>query len=173
MHAGAQYDQQIATGEMKMRDVWNKSWEVNTTSTWMLTHALVPFLLQSANPRLLFITSGTSTLAEHGNPAIAVNKSPPKGWPKAMLFIPAYRSAKTGMNMMMLEWARLLREDGVKTWCVSPGQLATGLGPGAEKNKQMGALDPAIGGAFVRDVVEGERDADVGKAIRRDNVQPW
>jgi NAD(P)-dependent dehydrogenase (short-subunit alcohol dehydrogenase family) len=156
-----------------MREMWDKSWSVNTTSTFMITHALVPLLLKSSDPRLLFITSGTSTLAEHGNQALAVNRSPPKGWPKQMLFIPAYRSAKAGLNMMVLEWARILGEDGVKTWAISPGQLATGLGPGAEKNKEMGAQDPAIGGAFIRDVVEGKRDADVGKAIRRDNVQPW
>lgn len=158
---------------MTMRDMWNKSWEVNTTSTFMITHALIPLLLQSADPRLLFITSGTSTLTEHDNPAVPVNKSPEKGWPKPMLFIPAYRSAKTGMNMMMLEWARLLKEDGVKTWCVSPGQLATGLGPGAEMNKKIGGQDPAIGGAFIKDVVEGERDADVGKVVKKDTVQPW
>lgn len=37
----------------------------------------------------------------------------------------------------------------------------------------MGAIDPAVGGQFVVDVVEGQRDADVGKAIRRNMVQPW
>jgi len=37
----------------------------------------------------------------------------------------------------------------------------------------MGALDPAIGGHFVVDVVEGKRDQDVGKAIRKDMIQPW
>lgn len=158
---------------MTMREMWNKSWEVNTTSTFVVTHALVPLLLESADPRLLFITSGTSTLEEQGNTAIPVNRSPEKGWPKPMLFIPAYRSAKTGMNMMMLEWARLLKEDGVKTWCVSPGQLATGLGPGAEMNKKMGAQDPAIGGAVIKGVVEGERDADVGKVVKKDGVQSW
>jgi hypothetical protein len=37
----------------------------------------------------------------------------------------------------------------------------------------MGAIDPAIGGNFVKDVVEGKRDGDVGKVIRKDGVQPW
>ena len=75
--------------------------------------------------------------------------------------------------MMMREWTRILREDGVKTWCVSPGYLATGLGGDAQRNRQMGAIDPAIGANFVREVVEGARDQGVGKAIRRDGVQPW
>lgn len=75
--------------------------------------------------------------------------------------------------MLMREWTRILREDGVKTWCVSPGFLATGLGGNPERNKQLGAIDPAIGANFVRAVIEGGRDEDVGKAIRWDGVQPW
>ena len=38
---------------------------------------------------------------------------------------------------------------------------------------QMGALDPAIGGDFVVDVIEGGRDQDIGKVIRKDMIQPW
>lgn len=75
---------------------------------------------------------------------------------------------------MMREWARILAEDGVKIWCVSPGMLATGLGgAGSEALKKMGAIEPSVGANFVRDVVEGARDQDVGKVIRKDNVQPW
>ena len=78
--------------------------------------------------------------------------------------------------MMMLEWTRILKEDGVKIWCIAPGLLATGLGGlGPEKAKAMGARDPAFGGEFVKDVVEGKRDEDVGKTVRNYNspVQPW
>ena len=76
--------------------------------------------------------------------------------------------------MLMREWARLLRGDGVKVWAVSPGFLATGLGGvGVETLKKMGALEPSVGGGFVRDVVEGKYDDKVGKVIRKDMVQPW
>ncbi|KAE8444372.1 hypothetical protein EG329_000572 [Mollisiaceae sp. DMI_Dod_QoI] len=172
-NAGALFDQQYYQGKISMREMWNKSWNVNTTSTNILTHTLMPLLLKSSDPRLLFITSGTSTLAESGNTTLPINQSPPAGWPKQSTGVPAYRASKTGMNMMMREWARVLKEDGIKMWCISPGFLATGLGAGPDANKKMGALDPTIGGNFVRDVVEGARDEDVGKAIRKDNVQPW
>ena len=105
--------------------------------------------------------------------AIAFNKHPPKGWPKTGLNIPAYRSSKTGMNMMMREWCRILKEDGVKVWCISPGFLATGLGGNQEANKKMGAGDPEVAGEFVLNVLEGHRDGDIGKVILRDSVQPW
>ena len=58
-------------------------------------------------------------------------------------------------------------------WCISPGYLATGLGGSQEVNKAAGAGDPAVGGAFVCSVLEGNRDGDVGKVILRDGVQAW
>lgn len=75
--------------------------------------------------------------------------------------------------MICREWHRLLKDDGVKTWAVSPGYLATGLGGSTEKNKAAGAGDPQLGGEFVREIIEGKRDQDAGKAILRDKVQPW
>lgn len=159
---------------MTERDMWNQSWNINTVGTQIMTSTFVPLLLKSDNPRLLFVTSGTSTLAGTENMALFVNKYPPKGWPKAKdPGVPAYRSSKTGMNMMMREWHRLLHEDGVKVWSISPGYLATGLGGSQETNKAMGAGDPSVAGHFIRSVLEGSRDGDVGKVILRDGVQGW
>ncbi|OBT64157.1 hypothetical protein VE03_06251 [Pseudogymnoascus sp. 23342-1-I1] len=172
-NAGAQFDFEVQSRRIGMREAWNKSWNVNTTGTQIMTHTFVPLLLKSSDPRLLFVTSGTSSLAETESGELWLNKVPPKGWPKQATAFPAYRSSKTGMNMMMREWARVLTEDGVKVWCISPGFLATGLGAGQESNKQMGAGDPAIGGNFIKDVVEGKRDQDVGKIIRSGSTQPW
>ena len=67
----------------------------------------------------------------------------------------------------------MLKEDGVKVWCISPGFLATGLGKGSEVNKSLGAGDPAVAGRFVRSVLEGQRDDDVGRILLRSGVQPW
>ncbi|KAH7171264.1 hypothetical protein EDB81DRAFT_910042 [Dactylonectria macrodidyma] len=176
-NAGAQFDQQLTAGKMTMREVWDASWRVNTTSTHVMTHTFAPLLLKSSDPRLLFVTSGMSTLQDSDNRELAVNKIPGPGWPKqglaAVAGIPAYRSSKTGMNMMMREWHRLLNADGVKVWCISPGFLATNLGGNQDANKQFGAQDPALGGTFIRSVLEGERDGDVGKVVSRAGVQPW
>jgi NAD(P)-dependent dehydrogenase (short-subunit alcohol dehydrogenase family) len=146
-----------------MRETWNKSWNVNTTGTHILIHTFVPLLLKPLHPRLLFITSGTSTLAKSENTTTAMNKSPTKGWPKQAHAIAAYRSSKTGMNMMMREWTRILREDGVKVWCISPGFLVTGLG----------GEDPTLCTSFVREVIEGTRGQDVEKVVHRNGIQPW
>lgn len=67
----------------------------------------------------------------------------------------------------------MLKEDGVKVWCISQAFLATGLGGNQEVSKSLGAGDPATAGQFVRTVLEGQRDNDVGRILVRDGVQPW
>ncbi|KAL7621709.1 hypothetical protein AAE478_009036 [Parahypoxylon ruwenzoriense] len=179
-NGGGSFDTEVAAGKMSLRDGFNRTWELNVSGTHVLTCLCAPLLLDSADPRLLFVTSGTSTLEEtlrQDTPTLSrLNGSPGTGWPKpdVGLALTAYRSAKTGLNMLMREWSRILRDDGVKVWCISPGFLATGLsGVGAEKLKAMGALDPSVGGQFVRDVVQGKRDQDVGLVIRANAIQPW
>ncbi|KAM0227878.1 hypothetical protein ACHAPO_011167 [Fusarium lateritium] len=174
-NAGAQFDQLLDAGKMSARDIWNKTYDVNVTGTHILTWTFAPLLLKSSDPRLMFIASGTSSLNTSFDPKFPVNHQPAKGWPKKLsnFDLPAYRSSKTGMNMMMREWNKFLGQDGVKVWAISPGYLATGLGVGQEQNKQQGAIDPAIGAAVVRDVLEGGRDADVGLVVSRQGIQPW
>jgi NAD(P)-dependent dehydrogenase (short-subunit alcohol dehydrogenase family) len=162
---------------MTKREIWNKTWDVNVSGTSILTEALVPLLLKSKDPRILFLTSGTASCTETEDPGSMhfVNKPIPAGWPKsnAPMNPIAYRSAKTGLNMMARQWERTLREDGVKIFIISPGFLATNLALSPEKLREMGAGDPSLGGIFIKDVVEGKRDSDVGKAIRSNMIQPW
>ncbi|KAF7504474.1 hypothetical protein GJ744_002211 [Endocarpon pusillum] len=172
-NAGAQLDPQFAAGKLTEREMWNQSWNINTVGAQVMTSTFIPLLLQTPDPRLLFISSGASTLAGTENLTLPIDSNPPKGWPKHGFSIAAYRSAKCGMNMMMREWHRTLKEDGVKVWCIAPGFLATGLGGSPEASKKMGAGDPAVAGPFIRSVLEGERDGDVGKVITKDGVQAW
>ncbi|GJC83484.1 short-chain dehydrogenase/reductase tropE [Colletotrichum liriopes] len=173
---GGQFDQLAKGGKITLREVWNKTWNVNTTGTHIMTSTFAPLLLKSNDPRLLFITSGTSTLTGSENVAFPFNKPLAKGWPKVTIpqtNIPAYRCSKTGMNMLMREWHRTLVEDGVKTWCISPGYLATGLGGSLEINKKQGALDPAIGAGLIKSVLEGARDGETGKVVSSQGIQAW
>ncbi|KAH8682713.1 hypothetical protein BX600DRAFT_506279 [Xylariales sp. PMI_506] len=176
-NAGALFDPLLSSGKMTLRQVWNQSWNVNTAGTQVLTSAFIPLLLESTDPRLLFITSGTSTLAGTENRSLPMNQVPVKGWPKTVLTTSnysAYRSSKAGLNMMMREWHRILKEDGVKVHAISPGYLATGLGGSIENNKKNGAGDPTVAGGLVREVLEGRRDDDAGKVVMRGGIiQPW
>ncbi|KAF3911605.1 hypothetical protein AA313_de0200618 [Arthrobotrys entomopaga] len=146
----------------------------NAGGTYVVTDVFLPLLIKSAEPRLLFLTSGLSSLEEATQTTSPRYVTPPPGWPKpaGVSFI-GYRASKVALNMVMIDFARLLAKDNVKVWCISPGMLATNLGGDPEFLKKLGAGDPALGGIFIKDVVEGARDQDVGKVIRRDGVQIW
>ncbi|KAF3942073.1 hypothetical protein ABW19_dt0203053 [Dactylella cylindrospora] len=156
------------------RQAFLQDYDVNVAGTYVMTDIFLPLLLKSSAPRLIFLTSGLSTLTEASDTNDFRYKVPPAGWPKppGVNFI-TYRSSKVALNMVMVDFARVLKNDGVKVWCISPGFLATNLGGNQELLKKLGAGDPEVGGVFIKDVIEGARDGDVGKVIQRAVVQPW
>ncbi|KAL4961616.1 putative short chain dehydrogenase [Aspergillus stella-maris] len=172
-NAGAQFDQAAAVNELTLRQSFNKSWDVNVSGTHIMTSTFVPLLLKSPSPRIIFVTSGTSTLKGTESRSLPVDLSPPAGWPKTGLSLAGYRSVKTGLNMLMREWTRILTDDGVKVFAISPGLLATNLAGNPEAMKAMGAADPAVAGPLFRDVLEGRRDEQAGFVVNRDGIQPW
>ncbi|KAF2757451.1 NAD(P)-binding protein [Pseudovirgaria hyperparasitica] len=180
-NAGAGFDQEMLQGKISMREAWNKAYDINVTGTSIMVHTFLPILLKASDPRILFITSGTSTLAKMADRTLINFPQVEPGYPKDIKFsYHSYQASKTGMNMMYLHWERLLENDNIKLFAVSPGFLATGLQSNAgskEENaaalKKMGALDPSVGGETVRMVVEGERDGDAGKIVLRDGVQAF
>lgn len=78
------------------RALFNKTYDVNVSGTQALTATFTPLLLKSASPRLIFLTSGLSTLAGSSvtlTPKTGAAITP--GWPKEGLHvIIAYRAAK-------------------------------------------------------------------------------
>lgn len=87
---------------MTTRQLWNRTYDVNVTGTHIMTQTFAPLLLKSGDPRLLFITSGLSTLGGTDNFNLPVNRIPGQGWPKPPpLGVPAYRCSKTALNMLM------------------------------------------------------------------------
>ncbi|KAL7818477.1 NAD(P)-binding protein [Trichoderma gracile] len=152
-NAGATFDRQLYMGEITAREAWNKPWAIYTTGAHVVSLTFIPLLLKSADPRLIFIASGTSTLTGHAKEERFTDTPPAKGWPKQELSWSSYRSAKTGMNMR--EWAWILKNDGVKLL------------------KKLRAIDPRIGAGVVQGAIDGKRDADVGKVVNKDGIQPW
>lgn len=200
LHLGSCFDPLFLAGKVPLRQMMNDTWNVNVTSAHVLTYTFIPLLVAAktdsetaGTPRIIFLTSGLSTLSSRDE-NIAANASPVAGWPKRAspsLGMVAYPSSKTGhvilhksktsmlircfsLNMLMLQWQRILKNDGVKVFAISPGFLATGLGGDKEFLKKAGAGDPADGARIVLSVVEGARDNDEGTVVWADGkVQPW
>jgi NAD(P)-dependent dehydrogenase (short-subunit alcohol dehydrogenase family) len=169
-NAGADYGALAAKGEISTREAWLKGWNTNVAGTHIMTQTFIPLLLKSKNttPRLIFITSGQASLTKMAEQRSPFWKAPPAGWPKTTSMTPllSYRASKVGMNMMYLDWVRVLQNDPVKVFCVSPGYLATGLSfVGAEAMAKAGAMDPSVGGNTIKNVVEGMMDENAGMVI--------
>lgn len=140
--------------------------------TQVMTATFIPLLLKSSDPRLIFIT-GLSNITQAGEKYFPTPPQP-AGWPKKIEFETiGYRCSKNALNMLMLDWNHKLKEDGVKVWCVGPGMLVTNLGGVPELAKKMGAKHPSLGGRFIKRVIEGERDDDVGKIVVEAGITPW
>ncbi|KAL6923938.1 hypothetical protein ACHAPO_006628 [Fusarium lateritium] len=177
-NAGANFDsfeENDGADPARARLLFNKTYDNNVSGTQVFTATFIPLLLESSSPRIIFLTSGLSTLhGAHESFLSKITESIPKGWPKTGIpTAVAYRCSKTALNMVMLSWYQLLKEDGVRVWSVNPGFLATGLGGNPELLKSAGAGDPATGGELILKVIEGEKDEDVGKVVSQDGVQEW
>jgi NAD(P)-dependent dehydrogenase (short-subunit alcohol dehydrogenase family) len=167
-NGGAGFDGAIRDGELSIREAWNKSWDTNVSGTQVLTAGAIPLLLKSNDPRLIFVTSGTSTLTmteSFAHPALQrINASPAPWWPKPKEINPidSYRSSKTGLNMMMRQWHRILLNDGVKVCAISPGFLATGLGGvGIEQLKKVRS-DSSLNSRFPNQLISDGSARSVG-----------
>ncbi|KIW15752.1 hypothetical protein PV08_05802 [Exophiala spinifera] len=173
-NAGAALDLEFLAGKISLRESFNKAYDVNVSGTNVLTWTFIPLLLKSADPRLIFVT-GLSSITEAAQGPYFPTPPQPAGWPKQISFETiGYRCTKCALNMLMVDWNHKLKEDKIKVWALAPGMLATNLGGvGPEKAAEMGAKHPSIGGQFIRTVVEGERDADVGKIVARDGIMLW
>ena len=163
---------------MTARECWNKTYDVNVTGSQVVTQTFLPLLLKSKDPRLLFLTSGLASIAQAGDPSSPRYQVPPAGLPKQSPEFPdfgAYMASKTALNMMMVNWTRILKADGVKVWSIAPGFLATGFMGSEDTMKNMGAGEASIGGTVIRNVIEGKRDQEVGKVVREYGtpIQPW
>lgn len=172
-YLGACFDSFWPNDVGNYRSIFNDAYNVNVSGSHMVTLALAPLLIASSSPRLIFISSGTSSM--QGRIDQHIEEQFEAGWPKGnAMVLTGYACSKAAVNMMMLTWRGALAKDRVKTWAVEPGFLATNLGGDHETLVKLGAGDPSRGGDLLRKIVEGERDVDQGRVVMQDGVvQPW
>ncbi|KAJ3496388.1 hypothetical protein NLG97_g2692 [Lecanicillium saksenae] len=174
-NAGSCFDWDHAVGKTSLRASFTRAYDINVSGAHVTTWKFVPLLLESSEPRILFI-AGLSQLTLAANDNFFPSPAGPAGWPKKVEYETiGYRCSKTALSMLMLDWRFKLQDDGVKVFSVSPGFCVTGLGnQGEEKMRLMGAARTASDGAdTIISVAEGHRDHDIGKIISHDGIVPW
>ncbi|KIW60695.1 hypothetical protein PV05_00894 [Exophiala xenobiotica] len=153
----------IAPTDGDLRSIIDRTFQTNVTGPIVLTEALKPLLLKSKNPYSIYVTSGLGslTMAESGKVYSA---------PYAV-----YSASKSALNMLMIYESKEMGKKGFKSFVVCPGLVRSNLRGKSEEAVNAGgrAGDPMVSGKTIFSVVEGKRDADVGKFVHKDGVYPW
>ncbi|KAJ4508584.1 hypothetical protein HRR78_006160 [Exophiala dermatitidis] len=103
-----------------LREKFDVTFNVNVTSTAVLTDRLLPLLEKSKLPKIIFVSSGVGSITD------TLEKGPP--WDGIW-----YNSSKTALNAIMAFYAK--KHPTWKVNAVCPGYRATGLN-GAEMTEE-------------------------------------
>ena len=129
--------------------------DTNVLGVVRLTHAFLPLLRASANPRIVNVSSGTGRLTwQHES-----------GWPQEKA-PPIYSTSKAALTMLTLQYAHAL--PGIRVNAALPGYTATALNDGQGTQTVTEGTD-----AIVR-LATLPPDGPTGTARTRDGaVEPW
>ncbi|CAL3966144.1 unnamed protein product [Diplocarpon coronariae] len=134
-------------------DVMLKGFNTNVFGAMQCFETFKPLLEKSENPRVVFISS---SLASFG---VGASWSPGE--------YPIYRSTKSAMNTIVLQYAHLYREKGFKINLCCPGYVASNLNSYAGTGTlESGAINP------VRLATLG-KDGETGTFSNKEGPLPW
>ncbi|KAL8689250.1 MAG: hypothetical protein Q9218_005033 [Villophora microphyllina] len=140
--------------------------ETNSIGPVLVTEFFLPFLRRSQRPRLVFVSSSVGSLSQAADP-----KSPYYASKTGMRFS-NYRASKAALNMLIIEYHKLLEDESFIVHGADPGLVVTNF-MDAEYVRSLGMPGADVGGGTIAEVVKGERDADKGRVVGRYGVSPW
>ncbi|KAL6713639.1 hypothetical protein ACLMJK_009104 [Lecanora helva] len=155
----------VATKAPTFKEQLQTDFNTNVVGTAMVTQAFLPLLMKSQKPYLIHVSSGLGSVSQAADKS-ASNYS---------AAFPAYRASKAALNMLMTQDWKELEGKGVKVFAFCPGLVESNLRGTGEMERSAGgrAGDPDVSGKTVLKMLEGERDADVGKFVHKDGVYGW
>jgi len=83
--------------------------------------------------------------------------------------------SKAALDMWAVQEDRVYGKEGLKTFVMCPGLVVSNLRGKSEEARNVGGLatSPVVSGETMLSIIEGKRDADVGKFVHKDGVYPW
>ncbi|HRX88059.1 MAG TPA: SDR family oxidoreductase [Steroidobacteraceae bacterium] len=110
--AGNIEDQQV--GKMDLNE-FERVLAVNTVGPLRVAEALLPNIVAGTERKIVNISTSEASFG--------VDRGPGR--------IPFYRASKAGLNMLMLNYAKLLAKDGIAVALINPGPVDTDMMKGA------------------------------------------
>ncbi|MGY0061903.1 SDR family oxidoreductase [Streptomyces sp. LZ34] len=130
-------------------------YETNVFGQVRVTHAFLPLLRQSEQPRIVMVSSGLASLTHAGDPAR----------PESGFLSLDYASSKTALNMVVSQYARALPEFRVNA--ADPGFPATDM------NHHTGIHTLAEGTDAIVRLAALDLDGPTGGFFDRNGPVPW
>ena len=114
--------------------------ETNFFGVMEVTNAMIPLLSRSSAPRVVNVSSSIGSLTLATDPDDYRSRGPAMS---------AYPPSKTALNMLTVQYARELREQGVLVNLADPGLTDTDFAKNAGRSTGRSATRPAAQGAKV------------------------
>ena len=152
----------------KVKTRFQESMDVNVVGPAVTADHFRPLLLKSKNPYSIYVSSGQGSFGQLAGKPEVYNRGPPKG--------EAYRVSKAALNMIAVCESMEYGPLGLKVFAMCPGLVRSKLrGPSEEEQSAWGhAGDATVSGETLLSIVQGKRDADVGKLVYKNGgVYPW
>lgn len=140
----------------------------NAISPALVTQAFAPLLLKAKDPRVVYVSSVLGSVTQRCDPKDVAYEADFK----------SYRVSKAALDMVVAcdAWEYKGR---MKVWAYCPGYVVTDLAGMREMKEKEGVAGSAEESAKgVLSILEGKRDADVGKFVHGEDaekggVYPW
>jgi NAD(P)-dependent dehydrogenase (short-subunit alcohol dehydrogenase family) len=142
-----------------------ETFAVNCTGPALVAEAFNPLLMKSARPYSIYISSILGSLSE------ATDRASPVHYYDGV----TYRMSKAALNMLVVQQHKLFGPKGIRVFAVCPGLVRSNLRGKGEEDVSAGgrAGDPMVPAEMILGIIEGKRDADVGKFLRGERVLNW
>ncbi len=146
--------------EASLRAQYHEVFDLNVFSHAVVTEKFLPLLQASPSPTRRVVFTGSSV----GSMAIGQNEK----HPFYANNLPIYRASKTSLNMLMVYYANMLREQNIAVASVCPGFCATAF------NGFRGKDTPENGAAAIlKAAVEGTNEERSGAWIDANGPLPY
>ncbi|KAM0418959.1 hypothetical protein ACHAPT_012117 [Fusarium lateritium] len=141
-------------------ELFSKTFTTNVIGTATLTEGLVPLLrkARAGPPRVVFVTSIMGSL----------ERSTDKTTPYYPIDYKAYDASKAAVNMLTLNYARILDDAGGKVNSVCPGLVKTAL-----NNFSQYGHSPEIGAERIVEMATLGEDGPTRTVSDRNGPLPW
>ncbi|KAL0943088.1 short chain dehydrogenase family [Colletotrichum truncatum] len=153
-NAGVLLDGQISS----TRELFSKTFNTNVFGTAALTEAALPLLQKSDHPRVIFVSSTMGSLEVSGDDSTPFYHSDYK----------AYDASKAAVNMLAINYARILKPYGGVSNAVCPGLVKTRMNGYME-----GGTSVDVGAQRIVELATSAPGGPTGTFSNKDGSIPW